>query len=356
MRVAITTSLVAPLRAAEANGPHAVVIDLARGLSARGHEVTVYAAAGSVAEGVDVVQVPVDGAAADASVRVGRVAPARAVRALNDGFRALFVRLRDDAPDAVSQHAFDTAAFELAAGLPVLHTLHLPPPHGDDMVAAVRGSTGRLAAVSRSSQAAWRSVAGRDVAVLRNGVPDREPAPGITVPVALIAGRISPEKGTAAAIRVARRAGLAVLVVGDAYDPDYHDREVRPLLRPGEWIGAVRRDELFALMARCAVLLMPIRWDEPFGLVAAEAQMAGCPVVGYRRGALPEVVPDGIGGCLVQPDDEGALVSAVARARALDRAVIRRQARNDLGVEAMVDAYERQLAAAAGAERTVRAS
>ena len=102
MRVAITTSLVAPLRAAEANGPHAVVIDLARGLSARGHEVTVYATAGSVAEGVDVVHVPVDVAAADASVRVGRVPPARAVRALNDGFRALFVRLRHDAPDAVS--------------------------------------------------------------------------------------------------------------------------------------------------------------------------------------------------------------------------------------------------------------
>jgi len=105
----------------------------------------------------------------------------------------------------------------------------------------------------------------------------------------------------------------------------------------------VPREELFQLMARCAVLLMPVRWDEPFGLVAAEAQMAGCPVVGYRRGALPEVVPHGLGGWLVQPDDERALVLAVHLARGLDRDSIRRRARRELGVEPMIDAYEREL-------------
>ena len=96
-------------------------------------------------------------------------------------------------------------------------------------------------------------------------------------------------------------------------------------------------------MARCAVLLMPVRWDEAFGLVAAEAQMAGCPVVAYRRGALAEVVRHGSGGWLVDPGDEEALVSAVYRARTLDRDSIRRRARAELGVDRMVDAYERAL-------------
>ncbi len=352
MRVAMVTSLVSPLRHAEANGPHAIVIDLARGLTSRGHEVKIYAAAGSVAEGVELVSVPIDPAAADASVRVGRVPPAAAVAALNDGFEALFGRLRCDDPDVVSQHAFDAAAFRLADGLPVVHTLHLPPA-GDEVVAAVRRSSGRLASVSRSAQEAWRSAAGRDVGLLRNGVRDLEPANGMTVPVALIAGRISPEKGTATAIRVARRAGLAVLVAGDAYDPDYHAEQVQPLLKPGEWIGAVPREVLFQLMARAAVLIMPIRWDEPFGLVAAEAQMAGCPVVAYRRGALPEVVPQGIGGWLVQPDDEGALVAAVRLARQLNRAAIRERARRDLGVRAMVDAYERALLATSARDTAI---
>jgi UDP-glucose:tetrahydrobiopterin glucosyltransferase len=346
MRVALVTSLVSPIRPAEANGPHAVVIDLAHGLTARGHRVSVYAAAGSVAEGCHIVQVPVESAAAAASVLVGQAPPAAATRALDRGFERLFERLRTDEPDVVSQHAFDAAAFTLADGLPVVHTLHLPPA-GDDVLGAVRRADGRLAAVSRHARQAWRSATGREVGLLRNGVRDLEPADGPTLPIALIAGRISPEKGTDAAIRVARRAGLAVLVAGDVYDAHFHASSVAPLLRPGEWIGPVSREELFQLMARSAVLLMPIRWDEPFGLVAAEAQMAGCPVAGYRRGALSEVVPHGIGGWLVDPDDEEALLDAVLIARTLERGAIRRRARIELGVDPMVDAYERMLTAVA---------
>jgi hypothetical protein len=346
MRIGLVTSLVSPLRPAEANGPHAVVLDLARGLGARGHRVTIYAADGSVAPGCDVVQIPVDAAAAAASVRIGRAAPETAIRALDQGFGRLFARLRADAPDVVSQHAFDAAAFDLSTGLPVLHTLHLPPDE-DLVLPAVRRSGGRLASVSRHARDAWRAAAGREIGLLRNGVPARTPATGTTAPVALIAGRIAPEKGTDAAVRVARRAGLAVLVAGDGYDAAYHAAAVEPLLRPGEWIGPVPRDELFELMARCAVLLMPIAWDEPFGLVAAEAQMAGCPVVAYRRGAMPEVVSEGVSGYLVEPGDEDGLVRAVHRARGLDREAIRARARAELSVEAMIDDYERELAAVA---------
>ncbi len=352
MRVALVTSLVSPLRPAEANGPHAVVLDLARGLGARGHGVTIYAAAGSVADGVHVEEVAVDPRAGGASVRIGEAgAPTGAVRALNEGFRRLFDRVRTDEPDVVSQHAFDAAAFDLAAGLPVLHTLHLPPDDGP-VLAAARRTADRLATVSRHARDEWRAATGRDIGLLRNGVPARTPAAGATVPVALVAGRISPEKGTDTAIRVARRAGLSVLVVGDAYDPAYHATRVEPLLRPGEWIGPVPRAELFELMARCAVLLMPIGWDEPFGLVAAEAQMAGCPVVAFRRGALPEVVTDELTGYLVDPGDEDGMVRAVHRARALDRRAIRDRAGAELAVERMVDDYERELAVIAARPTT----
>ena len=357
MRVAMVASLVSPIRAAEANGPHAVIVDLARGLTARGHRVSVYAAAGSVADGVDIVEIPVDPEAGDARLHVDRGAAADvATAALNRGFARLYARLHADAPDVVSQHAFDAAAIELAEDMPVLHTLHMPPVV-DDVVAAAGVTRASLATVSVASQATWLRAGIPAIGVLRNGVPDREPARGIILPVALIAGRISPEKGTHAAIRVARRAGLAVLVVGDVYDPEYFTDVVEPLLRAGEWIDAVPREELFALMARCAVLVMPIAWEEPFGLVAAEAQMAGCPVVGYRRGALPEVVPDGIGGWLVEPGDEDELVSAAYLARGLDRSSIRRWAQRELGVDRMVDAYERALrAVVAGHQPTALAS
>jgi glycosyltransferase involved in cell wall biosynthesis len=95
---------------------------------------------------------------------------------------------------------------------------------------------------------------------------------------------------------------------------------------------------------------MPIAWDEAFGLVAAEAQMAGCPVVGYRRGALPEVIREGVGGVLVDPGDEHALVNAIAVAATLDRQRIRDWARENLLVDRMIDDYERALIAVARRE------
>ena len=94
----------------------------------------------------------------------------------------------------------------------------------------------------------------------------------------------------------------------------------------------------------------PCSWTsraETFGLVAAEAQMAGCPVVAYRRGALPEVVEEGVGGILVEPGDEEALARAIPDARALDRSRVRASAERRLSIETTVDGYERELAAIA---------
>lgn len=350
MRIALVPSLVSPLRPAEANGPHAVIGDLARGLAARGHSVTVYAAPGSAVAGATVVEILVDPAAAAAAIQAGRTPPDDAVRALNEGFERLFERVRADKPDAVSQHAFDAAAIELAEGLPVLHTLHLAPIAAD-VVAAACATRGKMATVSRAAAAMWKRAGVRDILVLRNGVPAVAPWSGPNDPAVLVAGRISPEKGIDAALRVAHRAGLGIRIAGDVYDAEYHESCVRPLVRPGEWLGPLPRAELLALMARSAALLLPVRADEAFGLVAAEAQMAGCPVVGYRRGALPEVVTDGIGGFLVEPDDEDALAAAIPRAVELDRRRLRRLAGRRFAIGRMVRAYEAALAGVAAGRR-----
>jgi len=246
MRIALVPSLVSPMRRAEANGPHAVILDLARGLTARGHEITLYGAAGSDVEGFAVKEIPVEPVAQGAQ---GGAKPSRgATEALTRAFARLFDELRRNPPDAISQHAFDAAAIELAEGLPVLHTLHLPPIV-PEVVTAARATRAALATVSDAARATWRAAGVHELAVLRNGVPNVDPLGGAIVPVALIAGRISPEKGTAAAIRVARRAGLAVLVVGDIYDAEYFASDVEPLLRRGEWIGPVPRRELSELRA-----------------------------------------------------------------------------------------------------------
>jgi glycosyltransferase involved in cell wall biosynthesis len=136
-----------------------------------------------------------------------------------------------------------------------------------------------------------------------------------------------------------------VRVVGDIYDRRYYASEVAPLLEPDQSVESLPRAELMRLMSRAAVVLMPVRWEEAFGLVAAEAQMAGCPVVGFRRGALPEVVDEGVGGFLVEPENEAALVPAIHAALRLDRTGIRDHALTTFGVGRMVDEYERALAA-----------
>jgi glycosyltransferase involved in cell wall biosynthesis len=169
-------------------------------------------------------------------------------------------------------------------------------------------------------------------------VPDWQPEPGPVRPVALIAGRISPEKGIEDGVAAARLAGLEPLAVGGDYDPAYRARLAGVEIRP-----PLPRRELWRLMAECAVTLMPVKWEEPFGLVAAEAQVAGCPVAAYARGALPEVVGEGAGGFLAQPDDVEDLARAIRSCLELDRASVRAQARDRLLLDRSLDAYEEAL-------------
>jgi glycosyltransferase involved in cell wall biosynthesis len=244
--------------------------------------------------------------------------------------------------DAISQHAFDAPAFELARDRPVLHTLHLPPIVRQVVQAAASAPPSRLATVSRSCLREW-SAAGVEVGqVLGNGIAE-EPVPASEVEeVALVAGRISPEKGIEHALAAARSAGLPVRVAGAHYDPAYAVD-----LGGAEVLGSMPRQSLRRLMARSAVTICAVRWEEPFGMVAAEAQMAGCPVAAYRRGAIAEVVEDGVSGRLAPPDDIEALSRAVRDCLALDRAAVRASALRRLGLDASLDRYEAALREAA---------
>lgn len=161
--------------------------------------------------------------------------------------------------------------------------------------------------------------------------------------VALWIGRFSPDKGAHLAIEAARRAGRRILLAGklsEAPERAYFDSEVRPLLgSDAEYIGeadAALKRELFA-MASC--LLFPIQWEEPFGMVMAEALACGTPVVATPRGSVPEIVRHGETGFVVDGID--ALADAVQRASEIDPAACRRDAEQRFDLPVMAAGYER---------------
>ena len=87
-------------------------------------------------------------------------------------------------------------------------------------------------------------------------------------------------------------------------------------------------------------MLCPVDWDEPFGLVAAEAQAAGTPVIAFARGGLMEVVDDGVTGFLVEPGNVGRAAEAVRSVDTIDRRRCRRHAVDDLNFDTCLKGYE----------------
>ena len=356
MKVAIVAPLVSAIREPHRGGSQAFVSDLARGLADRGHQVHLYAASGSEVRGVDVIDTGVDHRDLQATLYRASGAESCGSDAAVRAFAGVYDAVRREAYDVVHNHAFDAAAITLATTTcaPVVHTLHLPP---DASVAdALRNASRRdpaptVAGVSAFQASAWRPVIPVD-AILPPHIPTRlihwSPTAGKN---AVFAGRLSPEKGAAEAIEIALAAGIRIDVYGDSYDPDYAREQIDPRRAdPGVSVHpGVARTTLWDAMARASVVLCPARWDEPFGMVAAEAQACGTPVVAFRRGALDEVIVDGLTGFTVAPNDIEAAAEATVRTTELSRSQCRQHAQSHLDLEISLDAHEQVYTRVAGA-------
>ncbi len=157
-------------------------------------------------------------------------------------------------------------------------------------------------------------------------------------------GRIEPIKGTHVAVDVANRCGRRLVIAGMVPDEPSHREYFRTQVEPRigrdnvVYVGPVDDRAKSDLLSSAAALLMPVQWDEPFGIVMAEALACGTPVVGLRRGAVPEVVDHGVTGFVC--DDVAQMVEAVAALRAIDRRACRRAAEARFSARTLVDAYE----------------
>ncbi len=154
-------------------------------------------------------------------------------------------------------------------------------------------------------------------------------------------GRFHPNKAADLAIEAATIAERRLVIAAPAPPPDqvdWFESYVAPKLgRRIEWIGPVDAPARAELFASAAATLVPLRWDEPFGLVMAESMASGTPVIAFRRGAAPEVVDDEVTGFLV--DDVRTMAEAVDRCAAIDPWTCRRRVVERFSVDRMVDSY-----------------
>jgi glycosyltransferase involved in cell wall biosynthesis len=181
------------------------------------------------------------------------------------------------------------------------------------------------------------------VATVHNGIPvDEYPFASSKDDFLLFMGRVHPDKGTHVAIDTARRVGMRLVIAAKCTEPierAYFTDEVAPRLGPDvDWIGEADTTRKKDLFQRARALLFPIDWDEPFGLVMVEAMACGTPVVAMNRGAVPEIVLDGVTGFVCGSTDE--LQAAVAEVATLDPADCREHVAARFGVPQMVRGYE----------------
>ncbi|WP_091350330.1 glycosyltransferase family 4 protein [Micromonospora rhizosphaerae] len=193
------------------------------------------------------------------------------------------------------------------------------------------------------------------------GIPRKtRPTPG---PVLWLA-RFSPDKGPDVAIRACRAAGLPLIMAGKCNEPAerrYFEQVVEPMLDEDVTLVLnAGRDAALRLLLDARCLIMPVQWDEPFGMVMVEAMATGTPVVALRRGAVPELVRQGVTGLICDSVDE--LPAALRESTRLDPADCVAHVGEDFSAERMASGYAEVFrrfltgAGQAGVRETVRAA
>jgi glycosyltransferase involved in cell wall biosynthesis len=333
LRIALVAPPMLPVPPPTYAGTERVVAALGDELVARGHSVTLYA--------------PGD------SVFPGRLVATPAQSLWSTGYQgdvSSFINVTlakvwadIERFDVIHSHV-ETLGFLFArhSPVPVLTTLHgrLDVAGIPELLEEFQDIP--LVAIS-DSQRRWSPDANW-VATIHHGLP-LEQMPFSRTPGEYLAfvGRVTPEKGVADCIEVARRVGMPLRMAAKVYDDHekIHFAEVvEPAIREGivEFLGELGQPERDALYAGAAATLMLGAWPEPFGLVAIESMATGTPVVARRAGALTETIEHGHTGFLV--DDEIEAELAIRFAKDLDRRVVRKRVIDRFSPRRMADEYE----------------
>lgn len=154
-------------------------------------------------------------------------------------------------------------------------------------------------------------------------------------------GRLHPEKGVAEAVQVAKMTGEKLLIAGPPVTGSYWDKKITPYLNDKiQYIGFVPREKLFKYYQKAKATLVPIQWEEPFGLVLTESMACGTPVIAFNRGSVPEIVIDGKTGFIIKDNNLKKMADAVKKIDKINRADCRKHVEQNFNIQRMIDRYE----------------
>lgn len=155
-------------------------------------------------------------------------------------------------------------------------------------------------------------------------------------------GYITPEKGAHLAVKAARRARVKLKLAGSCkHCEQYFEEEIKPYLKKGqiEYVGVANPAQRNKLLGGARAILVPVEWEEPFGLVMIEAMACGTPVIGFNRAAVPEIVRDGKTGFIAE--DYKEMARAIKKIGKISRKDCRAHVEKNFSVEKMADEYEK---------------
>ena len=329
LRIAVTADPELPVPPLLYGGIERVVDMLCRELTLLGHNVTLFA---NPASKTNACLVPWPGAVSSSRIATVRNALTLATHVMAGEF------------DVV--HSFSRAAY-LTPILPlrVPKLMSYQRPISEITVRAAYALSKGSLDFSAISKQMMRSVSkvGKWHLVY-NGVPVERfqfrPKVSVGAPLVFL-GRLERIKGPHIAIDVAKSANLPLVLAGNV-DPQHREwfsSAIAPHI-DGEritYIGPVNDAAKSELLGRSLALLMPILWEEPFGIVMAEAMACGTPVIGFGRGSVPEVVRDGVTGYVVSDSD--AMVEAARRVSKIARADCRAHVEQNFSERVVTEAY-----------------
>lgn len=309
-----------------------VTYELVEGLEELGHEVTLFGPEGTMSSASRFVATcphPLDKGGLDARLWEERHIAIAMEMAHSGAF------------DLVHSHMHVHAlGFSRLLPCPMINTLHGVAWHEPHRQILDAYQEQPYVSISNSERGFLRSL--NYVATVYNGIRVEDfPLKTASGDYLVFVGRMAPEKAVDLAIAVAQRSDVRLVLAGEVEEQhrDFFAAEIESRLAVGriEFLGSLNRAEVIHLVGGAAGLLMPLRWDEPFGLVVTEAMSCGTPVIGWRRGAMPEIIRHGETGFLVDGVEDA--VTAVTRLHEIDPLACRRHVEQNFTRQTMAAGY-----------------